>query len=222
MTATLDDGLQAFLGVRTRLFGIAYRMLGSATEAEDLVQDVWVRWQTTDRTPIRNPEAFLVTATTRLAINVLQCARARRETCVGSWLIEPADSNADPAVGVERVEALALGVLLLLRKLSPTERTAYILREAFDYAYRDIANVLRLGEANARQIVTRARQHVASSRVTPPVCHTSARRPVLESARSTTRNRLNTERNIDHETRHHRRHWTHRIQARDQTAGTRA
>jgi len=162
-----DDGLSAFLCARPRLFGIAYRMLGSAAEAEDIVQDVWLRWQTTDRSPVRNPLAFLVTATTRLAINVVQSARARRETYVGPWLPEPVDPTAGPGSGVERREALELGVLVLLKTLSRTEREAYILREAFDYTYRNIANVLRLEEANARQVVTRARQHVANGRRMP-------------------------------------------------------
>jgi len=164
---TADDGLSAFLSVRARLFGIAYRMLGSAAEAEDIVQEVWLRWQTTDRSEVRDPAAFLVTTTTRLAINVMQSARSRRETCVGPWLTEPVDTSADPRVGAERGQALALGVLLLLEKLTPTERAAYVLREAFDYAYRDIANVLQLAEANARQVVTRARHHVASGRRMP-------------------------------------------------------
>ena len=94
-----DDGLSAFLSVRPRLFGIAYRMLGSAAEAEDIVQDVWVRWQTADRSLVRDAAAFLATTTTRLAINVMQSARSRRETYVGPWLPEPVDTSADPAVG---------------------------------------------------------------------------------------------------------------------------
>ena len=169
MSAVLgvDDGLSAFLCVRPRLFGIAYRMLSSAAEAEDIVQDVWVRWQTTDRRPIRNPTAFLVTATTRLAINVMQSARARRETCVGPWLPEPVDTTADPGLGAERGEALNFAVLLLLEKLSPTERAAYVLREAFTYPYREIAEILRVEDANARQLVTRARERVSSGRRTP-------------------------------------------------------
>jgi RNA polymerase sigma factor (sigma-70 family) len=162
-----DDGLSAFLGARPRLFGIAYRMLRNAAEAEDIVQDVWVRWQTTDRSQVRNPLGFLVTATTRLAINVLQSARVRRETDVDPWLREPVDTSTDPGLRTERSEALNRAVLLLLEKLTPTERAAYMLREAFDYPYRDIANVLRLEEANARQLVTRARQHVANGRRTP-------------------------------------------------------
>jgi RNA polymerase sigma-70 factor (ECF subfamily) len=166
-TSTYDDGLSAFMSVRPRLFGIAYRMLGSAAEAEDIVQDVWVRWQTADRSLVRDAAAFLATTATRLAINVMHSARARRETYVGPWLPEPVDTSADPLLGAERGEALASGVLLLLEKLTPTERAAYILREAFDYAYRDIADVLRLEEANARQVVTRARQHVANGRRMP-------------------------------------------------------
>jgi DNA-directed RNA polymerase specialized sigma24 family protein len=122
-TTSHDDGLSAFMSVRSRLFGIAYRMLGSAAEADDVVQDVWVRWQTADRSRVQNPAAFLAKTATRLAINVI--------------------------------------VLVLLQKLRPTERAAYVLREAFDYAYRDIARILRLEEDNARQVVTRARQHVA-------------------------------------------------------------
>ena len=165
--AIADDGLSAFLRMRPRLFGIAYRMLGRAAEAEDIVQDVWIRWQMADRSLVRDAAAFLTTTTTRLAINVLQSARSRRETYVGAWLQEPADPSADPRLDAERGQALAFGVLLLLEKLTPTERAAYILREAFDYPYRDIANVLRLEEANTRQVVTRARQHVVNGRSTP-------------------------------------------------------
>jgi RNA polymerase sigma-70 factor, ECF subfamily len=159
--STADDGLSAFLSARPRLFGIAYRMLHSAAEAEDIVQDAWVRWQTADRSEVRDAPAFLATTTTRLAINVIQSARSRHETYVGPWLPESVDTNADPGLGVERSEALESAVRILLEKLSPTERAAYVLREAFDYPYRDIANILRLEEANARQLVTRARQHVA-------------------------------------------------------------
>ena len=100
----------------------------------------------------------------------MQSARSRRETYVGPWLPEPVDTSADPELGAERGEGLEAGVLLLLEKLSPTERAAYILREAFEYAYRDIADILRLQEANARQLVTRARQHVANGRRTPAKC----------------------------------------------------
>ena len=164
-TSTYDDGLSAFMSVRPRLFGIAYRMLRSAAEAEDVVQEVWVRWQTADRSVVRDATAFLVTTATRLTINVLQSARSRREMCVGPALPEPVDTNADPRLGAERGQALRLAFRLLLERLTPTERAAFILREAFDYRYREIANVLRLQEANARQVVTRARHHVANGRM---------------------------------------------------------
>jgi RNA polymerase sigma-70 factor (ECF subfamily) len=163
-TGTNDDGLSSFMSVRPRLFSIAYRILGSTAEAEDIAQDVWVRWQTVDRSLVRDAAAFLVTTATRLAINVMQSARSRRETYDVFSLPEPVDASADSGSEAERSEALKLGVLILLEKLSPTERAAYVLREAFDYTYRDIANVLRLEEANARQVVTRARQQVASGR----------------------------------------------------------
>ena len=154
----------AFERARPRLFGIAYRMLGSAAEAEDVVQDVWTRWQSADRRVVRDPQAFLTTTATRLAINVLQSARTRHETYVGRWLPEPVDTSADPGLGAERGEALELAVLLLLERLSPTERAAYVLREAFNYPYKEIADVLRVEEANARQLVTRGRQHVTDGR----------------------------------------------------------
>lgn len=153
--------------MRPRLFGIAYRMLGSAAEAEDIVQDVWLRWQTSDRSVVLNPPAFLATMATRLAINLAQSARARRETYVGPWLPEPVDTSTDPQLGAERGEALQFAVLLLLEKLSPKERAAYVLREAFDYPYGQIADILQLEEANTRQLVSRARQHIANGRRTP-------------------------------------------------------
>ncbi len=165
-TGEHDDGLSAFAPVRPRLFGIAYRMLGSAAEAEDVVQDVWMRWQSTNRNVVENPPAFLATTTTRLCINMAQSAHSRRETYIGTWLPEPVDTSADPGVGAERSEALKLAVLLLLEKLSPTERAAYVLREAFDYSYDQIASILQMEEANVRQLVSRARKHIADGRRT--------------------------------------------------------
>ncbi|MFI7152140.1 RNA polymerase sigma-70 factor [Nonomuraea sp. NPDC050022] len=163
----LEQAAVVFGGVRPRLFGIAYRMLGSATEAEDLVQDVWLRWQAYDRATVDNPAAFLATTITRLALNAARSARARRETYVGPWLPEPVDTSADPHLGAERGEALELAVLLLLERLTPTERAAYVLREAFDYPYRQIADIIRLNEPAVRQLVSRARKHVLVERRTP-------------------------------------------------------
>jgi RNA polymerase sigma-70 factor (ECF subfamily) len=148
------------------LFGIAYRMLGSAADAEDVVQGVWLRWQSTNRNVVENPAAFLATTTTRICINLVQSAHTRRETYVGTWLPEPVDTSADPTIGAERSEALKFAVLLLLEKLSPSERAAYVLREAFDYSYSQIANILHMEEANVRQLVSRARKHIADGRRT--------------------------------------------------------
>jgi RNA polymerase sigma-70 factor (ECF subfamily) len=162
-----DDGLSAFGLVRARLFGIAYRMLGSAAEVDDIVQDVWLRWQATNRSVVENPHAFLATTTTRLCINLAQSAHARRETYIDKWLPEPVDAGSDPALGAERGEALKLAVVVLLEKLSPTERGAYILHEAFDYSYRQIADILQIQETNTRQLVCRARKHIADGRHNP-------------------------------------------------------
>lgn len=163
----MEDALSVFVSVRKRLFGIAYRMLGSVAEAEDVVQDVWLRWQTTDRSVVRDAPAFLATTATRLAINVAQSARVRRETYVGPWLPEPVHTGDNPSLGAERGEALEFAVLMLLEKLSPPERAAYVLREAFDYPYPEIAEILQVAEANSRQLVSRARKHVADGRRTP-------------------------------------------------------
>ncbi|WP_416980946.1 RNA polymerase sigma-70 factor [Streptomyces sp. T028] len=160
-TSDLDDAVSVFVQHRNRLFGIAYRVLGSAVEAEDVVQEAWLRWQNTDRSVVVSPVAFLSSTTTRLAINVAQSARVRRETYIGPWLPEPVDTSADPEVGAQRAEALELALLLVLERLSPTERAAYVLREAFDYAYPEIAEILRLSLVNVRKIVSRARKHLS-------------------------------------------------------------
>jgi RNA polymerase sigma-70 factor (ECF subfamily) len=177
--ADLEEAVAIFESLRPRLFGIAYRMLSSASEAEDLVQDVWLRWQGTDRGVVENPAAFLATAMTRMAINALQSARARRETYVGPWLPEPVDTSADPYLGAERAEALELAALLLMEKLTPGERAAYVLREAFDYPYSQIAGILELSEPAARQLVSRARKHVSGERRTP--ASPAAQRELLAS-----------------------------------------
>ena len=163
----LEAAAAVFTGLRPRLFGIAYRMLGSVTEAEDLVQDAWLRWQACDRAAVVNPGAFLATTTTRLAVNALQSARVRRETSIGPWLPEPVDTSADPYLGAERGEALEFAALLLTERLTPHERAAYVLREAFDYPYGQIAGILRLSQPAVRQLVSRARKHVRGERRAP-------------------------------------------------------
>ncbi|WP_328498914.1 RNA polymerase sigma-70 factor [Streptomyces sp. NBC_00414] len=161
---SLELATRQFVAVRPQLFGIAYRVLGSAAEAEDVCQETWVRWQNADRSDIAEPAAFLTTIATRLAINTAQSARVRREAYVGPWLPEPIDTSPDPQVGAERAEAVEMAVLLLLEKLNPVERTAYVLREAFDYPYRQVADILETSEANTRQLVSRARKHLAAER----------------------------------------------------------
>ncbi|MFD5257640.1 RNA polymerase sigma-70 factor [Streptomyces bobili] len=156
-----------FMAARPRLFGIAYRVLGSAVEAEDIVQEAWLRWQKADRADVQEPAAFLATVTARLAINLARSARVRRETYVGPWLPEPVDTSNDPQLGAERAEALDLALLFLLEKLNPVERAAYVLREAFDYPYRQIADMLETSEANTRQLVSRARRHLTAERRAP-------------------------------------------------------
>ncbi|XVV39129.1 RNA polymerase sigma-70 factor [Streptomyces sp. CA-100214] len=160
----LGRATEEFLCLRPRLFGVAYRILGSAAEAEDVVQETWVRWQNADRDAVHEPGAFLTTVAARLAINLAQSARVRRETYVGPWLPEPVDTAPDPQLGAERAAAVEMAVLLVLEKLNPMERTAYVLREAFDYPYDRVAEILETSKANARQLVSRARRHLADER----------------------------------------------------------
>ena len=162
--SSLDNATAVFLVSRSRLFGVAYRMLGSVAEAEDVVQETWLRWQTADRSAVMEPVAYLVAIATRIAINIAQSARSRRETYIGPWLPEPVDTSADPTLGAERGEALELAVLLLLEKLRPMERAAYVLRVAFEYPHSQIAAVLDMTESNVRQMVTRAHRHIAGER----------------------------------------------------------
>ncbi|MGV9345606.1 RNA polymerase sigma-70 factor [Streptomyces spiralis] len=176
---SLDRATRDFIAARPQLFGIAYRILGSATEAEDIVQEAWLRWQNADRAGIHEPTAFLTTVTARLAINHAQSARVRRESYIGPWLPEPVDTSGDPHLGAERAEALDLAVLFLLEKLNPVERAAYVLREAFDYPYQQIAEILETSEANTRQLVSRARKHLSSQRREP--VSSDAHRRLLEA-----------------------------------------
>ena len=153
--------IASFQAARPRLFAVAYSVLGDAAEADDIVQDSWTRWQGTNRDAVRDPTAFLATTTRRLAFNVVDSARSRRETSVGPWLPERVDSGADPAYVVDQHAALEDAVRILMERLSPVERAAYVLREAFDYPYRQISDLLALTEANSRQLVTRARARLS-------------------------------------------------------------
>lgn len=185
-TTGLDEPLAAFTRARPVLFGIAYRILGSAAEAEDVLQETWVRWQLCDRSVVREPAAFLATTTTRLAINVLHSARVRRETYIGPWLPSPVDTSADPALGAEREEALHIATLMLMERLTPLERAAFVLRAAFDYPYARIAEIIETTEPAARQLVSRARRHLAAdrTRAADRETHRSFFRVFLRAARS--------------------------------------
>jgi RNA polymerase sigma factor (sigma-70 family) len=165
---TLEEAAVTFLGCRDRLFGIAFRILNDCGAAEDIVQDAWLRWQTCDRSVVLDPVAFLTTTTKRLCINTVQSARARHEIQVDSWVPEPVDRNADPEHHMEQCEELELAALTLLERLSPPERAAYVLREAFDYSYADIATIVDVTQANARQLVSRARKRLAAQRREAP------------------------------------------------------
>jgi RNA polymerase sigma factor (sigma-70 family) len=156
-----------FESVRSRLFGIAYQVLGRAADAEDVVQDVWVRWQGADRAEVRDPVAFLVTITARVALNAATSACARREVSAGGWLPELDLVSVDPPREADRGEAIEVAVQLLMERLSPVERAVYVLHEAFDYPFREIAEVLELSEANARQLAHRARKHLSEQRHNP-------------------------------------------------------
>lgn len=156
-----------FQSVRSRLFGTAYQTLGVAADAEDIVQEVWIRWQGTDRAQVRDRVAFLATVTTRVALNAATSARARREVSIGAGLPERDIASADPTIGVERREELEFAVDHLIGRLSPVQRAVYLLREAFEYPFRDIAEALELSEANARQLARRARKRLTEERHIP-------------------------------------------------------
>ncbi|MBZ9594775.1 RNA polymerase sigma factor SigJ [Streptomyces erythrochromogenes] len=149
------------------MFGIAYRMLGSAAEAEDIVQDAYLRWDGADRSGIENPGAWLAKVVTNLCLNSLTSARARRESYVGPWLPEPVltgDGALGPLETAEQRDSVSLALLLLLERLTPVERAVYVLREAFAYSHREISGLLDLTEANCRQIYRRAAGRVEADR----------------------------------------------------------
>jgi len=158
--------LAAFEQHRGLLFSIAYRMLGSVADAEDAVQDAFIRWQRASDVDIRSPRAFLVTIVSRLCINHLQSARVQREEYVGEWLPEPLvtepGSSASEILQVD--ESVSMALLLLLERLTPTERAVFLLHEVFDYTHVEIAAALNLSEANCRQLLRRAQQHVRLAR----------------------------------------------------------
>ncbi|WP_330239492.1 RNA polymerase sigma factor SigJ [Streptomyces sp. NBC_00525] len=182
MDLTVQD-VDRFEASRRRLEAIAYRLLGSATEAEDAVQDTFLRWQAADTERIEVPEAWLTKVLTNLCLNQLTSARARRETYVGAWLPEPllaGDSMLGPADTAEQRESVSYAVLTLMERLTPGERAVYVLREAFGYPHREIAEILDLGESAVQQIYHRAKKHIADGRTRAEVDEAAARRIIKE------------------------------------------
>jgi RNA polymerase sigma-70 factor, ECF subfamily len=161
-----SDGLATFEQHRRLLFAVAYRMLGSVADAEDMLQETFIRWQQTSRDEIESPRALLVTIVTRLCINHLQSARVRREEYVGQWLPEPvvSDPGSNPLEILRLDETLSMAFLVLLERLAPVERAVFLLREVFDYEYSEIAKSVGQNEVNCRQLLRRARQHVSEMR----------------------------------------------------------
>ncbi len=151
---------------RSHLFAIAYRMVGTVMDAEDLVQEAYLRWQQTAPNDVDSPKAYLSTIVTRLSIDHLRSAKVQRETYVGQWLPEPLvhDETDDVVEHAALAESLSMAFLVLLEQLNPTERAVFLLREIFDYDYAEIAQIVGKREANCRQLVRRARQHIAQRR----------------------------------------------------------
>ncbi|MCK9520431.1 MAG: sigma-70 family RNA polymerase sigma factor [Dehalococcoidia bacterium] len=163
-TTTLSD----FQEHRGALFGIAYRMLGSASEAEDIVQEAWLRWQSTDPTEVRSPRAYLTTVVTRLCLDHLKSARVQREQYIGTWLPEPVLTGGHTAPGpedeVERLESVSLAFLVVLERLTPIERAVFLLHDVFDYGYPEIAGIVGRSEVACRQMLSRARKRIQAER----------------------------------------------------------
>jgi RNA polymerase sigma-70 factor (ECF subfamily) len=175
--------VEVFEDARPRLEAIAYRLLGSASDAEDAVQDTYLRWQAADRDYVETPEAWLTKVLTNICLNQLTSARVRRESYVGQWLPEPilaGDRMLGPADTVEQRESVSIAILTLLERLSPAERVVYVLREAFGHSHKEIGEILERTEANCQQLYRRARQHVAADRTRVPVDEAAAHRIVEE------------------------------------------
>jgi len=161
-----SSSLETFDQHRSLLFGIAYRMLGSVADAEDMLQEAFIRWEHASPVEINSPKAWLVTVVTRLSINHLRSARVLREEYFGEWLPESVVTTprSNPLLSLEVDESLSLAFLILLERLNPVERAAMLLHDVFDYEYSEVARVLEQSEVNCRQILRRARQHVKEAR----------------------------------------------------------
>ncbi|MBS0452965.1 MAG: RNA polymerase sigma-70 factor [Proteobacteria bacterium] len=162
----MDAATQTFDSLRPRLMGIAYRMLGSVAEAEEVVQDAWLRWHEAAKDAVQSAEAWLVSVVTRLSIDRLRAAKVRREHYVGTWLPEPlvSDAPASPEQLLERADNLSVAFLALMERLTPEARAAFLLREVFDAEYDEVARVLGKSEAACRQLVHRAKAQLRDER----------------------------------------------------------
>jgi RNA polymerase sigma-70 factor (TIGR02957 family) len=159
-----DDATEVFVAHRNLLFTVAYEMLGSAADAEDVLQETWLRWAGVDLDTVRDQRAYLVRITTRQALSRLRTLRRRKESYVGPWLPEPLLTTPDVAEDVELADSVSMAMLLVLETLTPTERAVFVLREVFDLAYDEIAEAVGKSPAAVRQIAHRARAHVAARR----------------------------------------------------------
>ena len=170
---TENSHADLFAPQRPLLLGVAYRVLGRVADAEDVVQEAWLRWSTVDLTTVNDPRGFLVRIATRLALDRLRRIKAQHEEYIGPWLPEPLMTQPDPVERVERTEAISLALLVVLESLSPLERAVFVLREVFGYSHAEIADILGRTETAIRQLAARARNHV------------QARRPRFDSDAST-------------------------------------
>lgn len=166
---------ETFADHRGLLYAVAYRVLGSVAEAEDVVQDAWLRWSRVDPSTVADAEGYLVRVVTRLAIDHLRSAAVRRESYIGPWLPEPMLTSPDTADDVVRADSVSTAMLLVLEALSPTERAVFVLNEAFGYSYAEIASILGRQDADVRQLAHRARKAVAARRRRYDADHTTQR-----------------------------------------------
>ncbi|MFD6434856.1 RNA polymerase sigma-70 factor [Streptomyces venezuelae] len=170
-----DPATGTFIAHRNLLFTVAYEMLSSASDAEDVLQETWLRWADIDQATVRDPRAFLIRITTRQALTRLRTLRRRRESYVGPWLPEPLLTAPDVAEDVELADSVSMAMLLVLETLTPTERAVFVLREVFDLAYDEIAQAIEKTPAAVRQIAHRARTHVTARRPRETVSPTQSR-----------------------------------------------
>src|SRR5688500_8203725 len=167
-----------FVAHRSLLFTVAYEMLGSAADADDVVQETWLRWAQADQAAVRDARAYLVRIVTRQSLNRMRTVARRREDYVGEWLPEPVLTSPDVADDVELAESVSIAMLAVLETLLPTERAVFVLREVFDVPYEEIAEALDKSPAAVRQIATRARKHVAARRPRTSVSRTEQQQVV--------------------------------------------